>query len=169
MSLTTEEMFKLVAHSYSDTRNRLKDIVSELRHCNIDQPGPLNCSGTSTNPSFCHCNYCQEMPTVSESKCCMQSICRSLTLVFKNICLDRENIQTAIRNLADTFVFTPMYENKAMRHAAYRQYVMWQHGHLGSGRRIVIPSCCVWAIRNLYPSPTGVYTGFIPSRRITMV
>ena len=25
-----------------------------------------------------------------------------------------------------------------MRHAAYRQYVMWQHGHLGLGRLIII-------------------------------
>ena len=88
---------------------------------------------------------------------------------LKHFCLDRENIQTAIRNLADTFVFAPMYENKAMRHAAYRQYVMWQHARLGSGRRLVTPSCYVWAVRNLYSPPTGVYTGFIPSRRITMV
>ena len=131
MSLTTEEMFQLVAHSYSDNRNRLKDIVSELRHCNIDQPVPLNCSDRSTIPSFCNCNHCREMLTVIESKFFMQPIYRSVTLAFKNICLGRENIQTAIRNLADIFVFTPMYENKVMRNAAYRQYFMWQHGHLG--------------------------------------
>ena len=109
------------------------------------------------------------MPTTNENKFCVQPICLSLALVFKNICLDRENIQTAIRNLADTFVFTPMYENNAMRHAAYRHYVMCQHGHLGSGRQLVIPYCYVWAISSLYRSSTGVYTGFIPSKRITMV
>ena len=158
-------MLELVAHPYSDNRNRLKDDIFGLCHCNIDQPGPLNCSGGSAIPSFCHRNHCREMPTANENNCCMQLMCRSLTLIFKNISLDIENIQTAIRNLADTFVFTPMYENKAMRHAAYRQYVMWQHGHLGSGRWLVTPSCCVWAIRNLYSSPTGV----IPSKRITVV
>ena len=45
MSLTKEEMFELIAHSYSDNRNRLEDIVSVLQQCNIDEPpGPLNCS-----------------------------------------------------------------------------------------------------------------------------
>ena len=133
MSLTKKEMLELVAHSCSDNRNRLKDNVFELRHCNIDQPGPLNCSGGNAIPSFCHCNHCREMPTANENSC-MQPICRLLTLMFKNICLDIENIQTVIRNLAGTFVVTPMYENKAMHHAACRQYVMWQHGHLGSTR-----------------------------------
>lgn len=34
-------------------------------------------------------------------------------------------------------------ENKAMRHAAYRQFVLWQFGKLGKGDRRVIPSCCI--------------------------
>ena len=54
-------------------------------------------------------------------------------MVFGNICLDSENLATVIRSLADTYVFTPTYDNQAMRHPAYRQYVMWQHGHLGKG------------------------------------
>lgn len=52
--------------------------------------------------------------------------------------MDWENTETVICNLADTFVFTAMYKNKVMRHAAYRQYVMWQHEHLGLGRLIII-------------------------------
>ena len=108
------------------------------------------------------------MPTRTENKCCKQVVCRSKTTVFENICLDQENVQTAIRNLSDSFVFTPMYENNAMRHAAYRQYIMWQHGHVGARKRIVIPSCCVVAIRKAYPSPDNKYTGFIPSRSLSI-
>ena len=37
--------------------------------------------------------------------------------------------------MADTYVFTPVYDNRAMRHAAYRQFVMRRHGYLGRGNR----------------------------------
>ena len=109
---------------------------------------PQQSSKTSEVP-FCVCGYCREMPTDNERACCKERrLCRSTTLAFQNICLDSNNLATVIRSLADTYVFTPTYDNWAMRHAAYRQYVMWIHGHLGKGNRT---SCCVWKIRKHYP------------------
>ena len=150
------------ARVFEHDRNRLVDLINEIRL--YDNPPMV----APVRARFCRCNMCQEMPTKAENRCCRQVLCRSTTAVFTNICLDKENVQTSIRNLSDSFVFTPMYENNAMRHAAYRQYIMWQHGHVGAKKRIVIPSCCVLEIRRAYPSPQNKYTGFIPSKRLTI-
>ena len=58
----------------------------------------------------------------------------------------------------------PDARNRQFRHAAYRQFVMWQHGVLGAGNRVVVPSCCVWRIRRRFPDSQGQYTGWRPAR-----
>ena len=49
---------------------------------------------------------------------------------------------------------------RTYRYAAYRQFTMWIYGHLGRHIRQVVPSCVVSFIRQFYPEPSGVYTGF---------
>ena len=42
------------------------------------------------------------------------------------------------------------------------QVIMYCHGHLGQGNRIIVPSCAVWKIRDHYPTLDGQYMGFYP-------
>ena len=75
-------------------------------------------------------------------------------------------VQVAQRMRVD---LVAMYEdmevtNRAFRHGSYRQFIYFRHGLLGSGNRKVIPACCVWKIRDKWPSPSGVYKGFKANR-----
>lgn len=150
-------LLEVAKRGFSSRVVELQDIVSSLAE-DVNTP---TTSRPQNVPDFCVCGQCQEMPTDKERICCKERrLCRAKSATFHNICVESENLCTAIRNMADTYVFTPTYHNRAMRHAAYRQYIMWQHGYLGKGHRKVIPSCCVWEIRKFYPSPNGHYTGY---------
>lgn len=158
-ALDHETLLKVAEQGFQSRRLLLKDLI---KSCQNNSNIPVQQQGQSSAiPAFCVCGQCQEMENEKERLCCREKhLCRSNSSVFRNICIDSDNVGTVIRSLADTYVFTPTYDNRAMRHAAYRQYVMWQHGHLGKGHRKVIPSCCVWQIRKYFPSPDGKYTGY---------
>ena len=64
----------------------------------------------------------------------------------------------------DFFGLPHTNNNKTMRHSAYRQYILYNHGYLGSGRRVPIPSCCTWRIRDKFPEESGQYKGYTPGR-----
>ena len=44
--------------------------------------------------------------------------------------------------------------------SAYRQFACWVHVHLGRAVRKVIPACVVGLIRETFPEPSGIYTGY---------
>lgn len=114
-------------------------------------------------PNWCSCNNCREMPTGREKMCCgkIPENCHSRLADFYTIVLDELVLEVAMRCRSDALAEPRDNEyNRTHRHTAYRQYVMWMHGRLGSGNRKVIPSCCVWCIRDKYPEPSGQYVGY---------
>ena len=117
-------------------------------------------------PEWCRCGHCVIMPTQEENKCCTRSrrACITTTPLFQQLVLDANVLDIAMRYREDVLVLDNARNNENFRHAAYRQFVLWQHGHLGKGNRRVVPSCSVTAIRARYPSPNGIYAGYRPAR-----
>ena len=73
------------------------------------------------------------------------------------------SLQNSYRD--DIYVFGDEEDyNKALSHVAYRQFTLWRYQYLGANNRSVIPSCCVWKIRDKFPSFSQVCTRFRPDR-----
>lgn len=117
-------------------------------------------------PNWCQCSHCREMPP-GEQLCCNQNPqnCYSRLPDFSTVVLDELVLEVAMR-YRDDILRQPADAdyNRSHRHAAYRQFILWIHGYLGAGNRRVIPSCCLWRIRDKYPDPLGHYVGFIAGR-----
>ena len=57
--------------------------------------------------------------------------------------LDPLVLQINMAYWADIFVRNPDEDTTALRHAAYRQFVLWRHGRLGTNvRRACPPALC---------------------------
>lgn len=80
---------------------------------------------------------------------------------FESAVLDMTVLLISIVNRSDVFDEDPEYSPSSYRKAAYRQWILWNHGYLGRANRRVVPSCIVWAVRDRYPAPLGTfYLGF---------
>ncbi|KAL7380473.1 hypothetical protein ABVT39_018460 [Epinephelus coioides] len=136
----------------------------------LERPSP----GGPDEPQlhWCICTNCRDMPTDLEKLCCRQEPpnCISNMAHMQYYILEEGVLQLAGAAWNDIFAIDdhqePGVEQRQFRHAAYRQFVLWQHGRLGEGNRVVIPSCVVWKIRDKFPNPTGQYTGFLVRRLV---
>lgn len=116
---------------------------------------------------WCVCVHCRDMATDIEKVCCRQTPehCISEMAYMAYYILDEGVL--ARRAWNDIFAINDHQEpGEEQRQSAYRQSVLWRHGHLGIGNRVVIPSCCVWKIRDSFPDPRGQYTGYRVTRHI---
>ena len=127
----------------------------------IIHEGDPESDGTSNNNlPWCICRRCRHMPLEVEKVCYRQRICITREEFFQSAVLDMGVLSIAIVNHSDVFADDPEYTSSSYRKAAYRQWILWQHGYFGRANRRVTPSCVVWAVRDRYPSPDGLYLGF---------
>ncbi|XP_066296159.1 P2X purinoceptor 7-like [Branchiostoma lanceolatum] len=119
---------------------------------------------------WCSCDRCREMPKDKERICCGggSESCVSRLADMDLYILDPGTLQFVRLYRNDVLAFQDEQEHgvdhREFRHAAYRDFVLWQFGRLGEGNGVAIPSCCVWRIWDTFPDPHGHYTGFIPNR-----
>lgn len=107
---------------------------------------------------------------LTEEKCCGGGLesCISTMLHMYTSCLEPGNLRNIRVYRNDLLALDESEEqgedHAEYRHAAYRQFICWQHGMLRQGHTIVIPSCSVWHIRDASPDTNGLYKGFTPGR-----
>lgn len=112
-------------------------------------------------PSWCVCGHCVHMDNPQEQKCCgLRRNCVTSYQLFKNLCLDRNVLELAVKARCDMRAEDIDFSSNSFRKAAYRQYILWRYGKLGKGNRRVCPACAVNMIRSTYPSANGIYMGF---------
>jgi hypothetical protein len=83
------------------------------------------------------------MPLRVEEKCCGRSRCVTAYNIFYKIVLDPHVLGVAILNRADIRADPEDFSDRTYRKAAYRQYILVAHKHLGRGNSKVASSCVV--------------------------
>lgn len=121
-------------------------------------------------PAWCKCDACRSSSLPHEELCCRRSdgVCLASSPLFERLVLGRPLLE-AVLLYRDPLTPPPEgAQTSSLRHCAYRQYVSWRFGVPPQDTHPAIPSCCVWRIREEYPSPDGQYSGFTPARTASM-
>ncbi|XP_008285265.1 P2X purinoceptor 7 [Stegastes partitus] len=121
-------------------------------------------------PSWCNCGRCRPSSLLQEQLCCRRSSgsCISASPLFDQLVLRRPLLEAVLLYRDPLVPPADRVQTAALRHCAYQQYVSWRFGSPPDDCHPAIPSCCIWRVREEYPSPDGQYRGFRPARTATM-
>ena len=120
----------------------------------------------SKSPPFCNCGCCSQRSICKvERRCCRQTAgqcvlqSNDVVDIFRDIV-----VRTAVSADRNTLCENRWeFTNNVLRHQAYKQFVFLVGGNTGMKKRLIIPSCVTWHIRDRWPSEDGAYTGFKPA------
>lgn len=117
-------------------------------------------------PVWCKCACCVPASALHEELCCRRSdgACITSSPLFELLVLRRSTLEAALLYRDPLDPPTGLGQTTTLRHCAYRQYICWRFGEQADGSHPVIPSCCVWRIREEYPSLDRCYGGFRPEQ-----
>ncbi|XP_062600362.1 P2X purinoceptor 7-like [Saccostrea cucullata] len=123
--------------------------------------GPIQYENSSSEIAWCLCGGCRVFEDPRMNLCCCQSPCITTKPEFRNLCLRHDVVEIAnILNWSFQTNLEPSFASSTFRNQAYRNFVLWQHGPLGAGRRVVVPSCVTVAVRRRFPQLDGAYRGY---------
>nr|XP_034300600.1 P2X purinoceptor 7-like [Crassostrea gigas] len=116
---------------------------------------------SNSNVQWCSCGVCRSFDDPRMNICCRQFPCITSKPEFRNLCLRHDVLEVAnILNWSFRTNQDPSYQLSTFRNQAYRNFVLWQHGRLGAGRRIPVPACVCVAVRRRFPEASGQYRGY---------
>ncbi|KAL6458652.1 hypothetical protein MHYP_G00321240 [Metynnis hypsauchen] len=130
-------------------------------HSGLVTDTPLLEISSSRCPDWCQCGCCHSSTSFHEQLCCRKSKGRCITTssLFPALVLSRSVLEIALLYVAP---LAEQHKDDQLRQQAYAQYIRWRFGDFTPMDAVpVIPSCCVWRIREQYPSPDGKYSGLI--------
>ena len=123
------------------------------------------CSPCISTDAVC----CHDRPEVMDSMG-FDKRCITDEMFFKTHLLSEEGLQynrlilaSMIKNNASRQKYLDReFDNTLRRHLCYRNFLVFVNKGqpLGKNNRVVLPQCVVEKIRNKYPDPDGIYTGF---------
>ncbi|TRZ02198.1 hypothetical protein DNTS_030429 [Danionella cerebrum] len=111
------------------------------------------------SPAWCQCGCCRHDETLQEELCCRLKSGRCITSspLFQTLVVNRSVLETTLMYV-DPLV--ELHEGVQLQHGAYAQFIRWRFGENIPREAVpVLPSCCVWRIREEYPSPDDKGTG----------
>ncbi|XP_033474668.1 P2X purinoceptor 7 isoform X2 [Epinephelus lanceolatus] len=129
------------------------------------KPDPRPC-----RPAWCKCGRCTPSSLPQEELCCRWSdgACITSSPLFEQLVLRRSLLEAVLLYRDPLSPPADRHQPSALRHCAYSQYISWRIGVPPEDTHPAIPSCCVWRVREEYPSPDGQYSGFRPVRMASM-